>query len=162
MSSALPEALEDGLPEEAAGDEPELDLGALASELELDDTWLEADEGAARRELRRQIGRLEAELASYSRDLAPATEQPLRPREPRVAGVAELATTRDSLLAQLGRRARRGDRPRAPRAPRPRGPRRDARRPGRAPLGGRLVRGDRRARLHDLAGRVPGWARSAR
>ncbi len=102
VSSALPEALEDGLPEEAAGVEPELDLGALASELELDDTWLEADEGAARRELRRQIGRLEAELASYSRDLAPATEQPLRPREPRVAGVAELATTRDTLLAQLG------------------------------------------------------------
>src|SRR3954451_158351 len=59
VSSALPEALEHGLPEEAAGDEPELDLGALASELELDDTWLEADEGAARRELRRQIGRLE-------------------------------------------------------------------------------------------------------
>lgn len=100
VSSDLPEALDDGLPEEDHS-EPELDLGTIASELELDESWLDTDEGAGRRELRRQIGRLEAELASYSRELAPAGE-PTRPREPRVAGVAELATTRDALLAQLG------------------------------------------------------------
>src|SRR5262245_24693764 len=47
VSAALPEGLEPDLPAEPAeaGDEPaEVDLEALASELELDDVWLEADE----------------------------------------------------------------------------------------------------------------------
>jgi GntR family transcriptional regulator len=55
-----------------------------------------------RRELRRQIGRLEAELAAYPRDLRPG-ERPTAPRraEAHVAGVPELEETRDTLIAQL-------------------------------------------------------------
>jgi DNA-binding transcriptional regulator YhcF (GntR family) len=99
VSAALPEALDAGLPEEAEA--PALDLDELAAELELDDSWLEAtDTAAARRELRRQIGRLEAELAAYPRDQRPP-EPTLRPAEPRIAGVEELAQTRDALLGRL-------------------------------------------------------------
>lgn len=54
-----------------------------------------------RHELRRQIGRLEAELASYTRDL-PSDMPTARLRaEPHVAGVEELEQTRDALIAQL-------------------------------------------------------------
>jgi GntR family transcriptional regulator len=118
VSASLPEALDAGLPEEPpepdADDEP--DLEQLAAELDLDDSWLEVDELAARRELRRQIGRLEAQLASYTRDLEALAEAPRRitPPEPRIATAAELERTRDALLRQLGaaraaasRRARR-------------------------------------------------------
>ncbi len=66
VSAGLPEALDEGLPDDPAA---ELDPSAIAIELSLGDSWRNADEGAARRELRRQIGRLEAELAGYSRDL---------------------------------------------------------------------------------------------
>jgi DNA-binding transcriptional regulator YhcF (GntR family) len=73
----------------------------IAAELGLDaESWLEAPEGAARRELRRQIGRLEAELAAYPPEHQ-TSALPVRPAEPRIAGVAELATTRDALLAEL-------------------------------------------------------------
>jgi hypothetical protein len=61
----------------------------------------EADEGAARRELRRQIGQLEAELASYSRDEPSPGPAPFTPNEPRIAGVPELAATRDELLQRV-------------------------------------------------------------
>jgi DNA-binding transcriptional regulator YhcF (GntR family) len=99
VSAALPEGTE--LPDEPA--EPDaIELERLAAELELDDSWLEADELAARRELRRQIGKLEAELASYRRE----DEPPARPRRigdaaPRVAGTEELERTRDELLGRL-------------------------------------------------------------
>jgi len=55
-----------------------------------------------RQELRRQIGRLEAELASYARYLS-AEELPTAPRRAvaHVAGVEELEQTRDTLIAQL-------------------------------------------------------------
>ncbi len=55
-----------------------------------------------RQELRRQIARLEAELAAYVRDL-PAEELPTAPirAEAHVAGVEELEQTRDTLIAQL-------------------------------------------------------------
>ena len=55
-----------------------------------------------RQELRRQIGRLEAELASYTRYLN-AEELPTAPRRAvaHVAGVEELEETRDTLIAQL-------------------------------------------------------------
>jgi GntR family transcriptional regulator len=55
-----------------------------------------------RQELRRQIGRLEAELASYARYLSPE-ELPTAPRRAvaHVAGVQELEQTRDTLIAQL-------------------------------------------------------------
>jgi GntR family transcriptional regulator len=103
VSSALPEALDEGLPEEAdEEDEPaELDLEQLAAELELDDSWLEADAVGARRELRRQIGRLEAQLASYRRDLESLGPRRISPPEPRIATAAELERTRDALLHQL-------------------------------------------------------------
>jgi GntR family transcriptional regulator len=54
-----------------------------------------------RQELRRQIGRLEAELASYTRDLP--SDRPTAPRRAvaHVAGVQELEQTRDTLIAQL-------------------------------------------------------------
>jgi DNA-binding transcriptional regulator YhcF (GntR family) len=101
ISTALPEVLE--LPVPAADDDAaELDIGDLATELDLDESWLDVDEGAARRELRRQIGRIEAELASYTRDLdASSAPVPVTPPAPRIAGVDELAQTRDALLAQL-------------------------------------------------------------
>ncbi|HEX3737704.1 MAG TPA: GntR family transcriptional regulator [Solirubrobacterales bacterium] len=67
----------------------------------------EAEAIGVRRELRRQIGVLEAELAGYVRDL-PA-DLPTAPRltTAHVAGVEELEQTRDTLVAQLseGRRA---------------------------------------------------------
>jgi GntR family transcriptional regulator len=110
VSAGLPEALDDGLPRdlsderapEEAGDE-EPDLEALAAELDLSDAWLETDDISARQELRRQIGRLEAQLASYRRELEPPATRPVRPAEPRIANVAELERTRDALLSQLGR-----------------------------------------------------------
>jgi GntR family transcriptional regulator len=55
-----------------------------------------------RQELRRQIGRLEAELGSYARHIS-AAELPTAPRRAvaHVAGVEELEQTRDTLIAQL-------------------------------------------------------------
>jgi DNA-binding transcriptional regulator YhcF (GntR family) len=104
VSAALPEGLDEGLPDELEVDPApsELDLEQLAAELELDDSWLETDEVAARRELRRQIGRLEAQLASYRRDVEPQAGQASAARsEPRIASAAELERTRDALLRQL-------------------------------------------------------------
>ena len=102
VSASLPEALDEGLPEE-----PEEELAPeapnpeeLAAELDLSDSWLEADDVSARRELRRQIGLLEAQLAGYRRDIEPPARR-VRPAEPRIANVAELERTRDALLTQL-------------------------------------------------------------
>ncbi len=118
ISAALPDGLDLELPSELhEEDGAEIDLSELATELDLDDSWLEVDDGAARRELRRQIGRIEAELAGYSREIEPSSTPPLlNPAEPRVAGVAELSKTRDALLTQLAearavaRRRARGER----------------------------------------------------
>jgi DNA-binding transcriptional regulator YhcF (GntR family) len=107
VSSSLPAGLDPPLPVEIgpgdSGERPlELTLEELAAELEIDDSWLEADELGARRELRRQIGRLEAQLAGYRRDLESlAQPAPLTPPEPRIASAAELEQTRDALLRQL-------------------------------------------------------------
>jgi DNA-binding transcriptional regulator YhcF (GntR family) len=61
-----------------------------------------ADRLVARRELRRQIARLEAELAGYAETKAARQAAPRRlGNVPRVAGVAELERTRDRLLDQL-------------------------------------------------------------
>ena len=54
-----------------------------------------------RQELRRQIGRLEAELGSYTRDLPDDLPTARRGAEAHVAGVEELEQTRDTLIAQL-------------------------------------------------------------
>ncbi|MET0559590.1 MAG: GntR family transcriptional regulator [Solirubrobacterales bacterium] len=64
-----------------------------------------------RQELRRQIGRLEAELAAYPRDLRP-DERPTAPRraEAHIAGVPELEETRDTLIAQLSEARRAAER----------------------------------------------------
>jgi GntR family transcriptional regulator len=63
-----------------------------------------------RHELRRQIGRLEAELAAFARDL-PA-DLPTAPRRAagHVAGVEELERTRDTLIAQLSEARRAAER----------------------------------------------------
>jgi DNA-binding transcriptional regulator YhcF (GntR family) len=54
-----------------------------------------------RHELRRQIGRLEAELAAYVRDLPAGMPTASRFSEAHVAGVEELEQTRDTLIDQL-------------------------------------------------------------
>jgi DNA-binding transcriptional regulator YhcF (GntR family) len=54
-----------------------------------------------RQELRRQIARLEAELASYTRHLQADLATAPRRAVPHVAGVEELERTRDILIAQL-------------------------------------------------------------
>jgi DNA-binding transcriptional regulator YhcF (GntR family) len=54
-----------------------------------------------RQELRRQIARLEAELAGYTRHLKAKLSTAPRRAVPHVAGVGELEETRDTLVAQL-------------------------------------------------------------
>lgn len=68
----------------------------------LPDLGEESEAIEVRQELRRQIGRLESELASYTRYLS-AEELPTAPRRAvaHVAGVEELEETRDTLIAQL-------------------------------------------------------------
>jgi DNA-binding transcriptional regulator YhcF (GntR family) len=68
----------------------------------LPDLAEESEAIEVRQELRRQIGRLEAELASYTRYLS-AEELPTAPHRAvaHVAGVEELEETRDTLIAQL-------------------------------------------------------------
>jgi GntR family transcriptional regulator len=63
-----------------------------------------AEEGEAievRHELRRQIARLEVELATYPRDLPSGMPTAPRRATAHVAGVKELEQTRDTLIAQL-------------------------------------------------------------
>ncbi len=68
---------------------------------DLPDPGEESEAIEVRQELRRQIGRLEAELASYARYLdAELPTAPLR-AVAHVAGVQELEQTRDTLIAQL-------------------------------------------------------------
>lgn len=75
----------------------------------------DADEPATRRELRRQIARLEGELAEYASDLRRGDPgHPLLQPKPRVADVERLEEVRNELLEQLAkvreRQARRGRR----------------------------------------------------
>jgi DNA-binding transcriptional regulator YhcF (GntR family) len=68
----------------------------------LPDVDRDSDQRGARRELRRQIARLEAELASYPRELQPPPSPEERPHHGgRIAGVAELEATRDELLERV-------------------------------------------------------------
>ena len=74
---------------------------APTPEPELPDVGVEADEAAARRELRRQIARLEAELASYPEARSDRETHPaLRPKG-HLPTFAELSTTRDELMDRL-------------------------------------------------------------
>jgi DNA-binding transcriptional regulator YhcF (GntR family) len=70
----------------------------------------EAEVIEVRHELRRQIGRLEAELADYALDLP--TDMPTAPRVTvgHIAGVEELEQTRDTLVAQLSEARRAAER----------------------------------------------------
>jgi DNA-binding transcriptional regulator YhcF (GntR family) len=74
---------------------------APAPPAELPSLGEESEAIEVRQELRRQIGRLETELASYMRDLR--RDMPTAPRraEAHIAGVQELEQTRDILIAQL-------------------------------------------------------------
>jgi DNA-binding transcriptional regulator YhcF (GntR family) len=85
--ASIPEALDEVEPVAAPGALPDLEEESEALEV--------------RHELRRQIGRLEAELAAYVRDLPGGLPTaPLR-AEAHVAGVEELEQTRDTLIAKL-------------------------------------------------------------
>jgi DNA-binding transcriptional regulator YhcF (GntR family) len=109
VCASVPEGLAEELPAELpeelseVSDEADLDLAQLP-ELELPDVELPSDEPGARRELRRQIARLEAQLASYPEagKESEATHPLLRPKA-HVAGVAELEAVRDELMARLKR-----------------------------------------------------------
>jgi GntR family transcriptional regulator len=61
----------------------------------------ESDVLEVRQELRRQIARLEAELASYTGHLMADLPTASRRAVPHVAGVEELEQTRDTLIGQL-------------------------------------------------------------
>jgi DNA-binding transcriptional regulator YhcF (GntR family) len=86
-----------GVPEPDAAGETE-----LAPPTELPDLDRDADERTVRRELRRQIARLEEELAGYASDLRRGDPgHPLLQPKAHIADVAELEETRNRLLAQL-------------------------------------------------------------
>lgn len=67
----------------------------------LPDVGRAADEAAARRELRRQIGRLEAQLASYPAARSASKRHPLLRPKAHVADVGELEAVRDALMGLL-------------------------------------------------------------
>jgi GntR family transcriptional regulator len=68
---------------------------------DLPDLARESEAIEVRHELRRQIGRLEAELAAYTRDLPDDMPTAGRFSKAHVAGVGELEQTRDTLIDQL-------------------------------------------------------------
>jgi DNA-binding transcriptional regulator YhcF (GntR family) len=68
---------------------------------EFPDVGVEADEAAARRELRRQIARLEAELAAYPESKPETETHPLLRPKGKLQDFAELTTTRDALIDRL-------------------------------------------------------------
>jgi DNA-binding transcriptional regulator YhcF (GntR family) len=101
----------------AGGPAAEPAHAADAVPAELPDVERPSDEQSVRRELRRQIAKLEEELAGYARDLRRGDPgHPLLQPKPRVADVAELERTRNRLLEQLAevrdKQARRGRRQR--------------------------------------------------
>lgn len=74
---------------------------AAEVEGELPDLAEESEAIEVRHELRRQIARLEIELAAYTRDLPDDMPTAARFSKAHVAGVEELEQTRDTLIAQL-------------------------------------------------------------
>ena len=99
VSATLPGGLDEGVPEAPI----ELPDPAIT---ELPDPDAESDELTVRQELRRQIGRLEAELAAYVRELEPDPSTPRSQPEPHVARVEELEQVRDRLMEQLSQARR--------------------------------------------------------
>lgn len=73
---------------------------------ELPDIAEESEAIEVRHELRRQIARLEIELAAYARDLPGDMPTAGRFSKAHVAGVEELEQTRDTLIAQLSQAQR--------------------------------------------------------
>jgi DNA-binding transcriptional regulator YhcF (GntR family) len=78
-----------------------VDEGTPPSAPALPDLAEESEAIEVRHELRRQIGRLEVELAAYTRDLPDDMPTATRFSKAHVAGVEELEQTRDTLIAQL-------------------------------------------------------------
>lgn len=68
---------------------------------DLPDLREESEAIEVRHELRRQIARLEIELAAYTRDLPADMPTAARLTKAHIAGVEELEQTRDTLIAQL-------------------------------------------------------------
>jgi DNA-binding transcriptional regulator YhcF (GntR family) len=68
---------------------------------DLPDLSEESEAIEVRHELRRQIARLEIELAAYTRDLPADMPTAARLTKAHIAGVEELERTRDTLIAQL-------------------------------------------------------------
>lgn len=68
---------------------------------ELPDLSEESEAIEVRHELRRQIARLEIELAAYTRDLPADMPTAARLTKAHIAGVEELEQTRDTLISQL-------------------------------------------------------------
>jgi GntR family transcriptional regulator len=77
------------------------EAGEVAEAGELPDLAEESEAIEVRHELRRQIARLEIELAAYTRDLPDDMPTAARFTKAHVAGVEELEQTRDTLIAQL-------------------------------------------------------------
>jgi GntR family transcriptional regulator len=77
------------------------EVAAPAPSPGLPDPAEESEAIEVRRELRRQIGRLEAELATYTGHLKADLATAPRRAVAHVAGVEELEQTRDTLIAQL-------------------------------------------------------------
>ncbi len=75
--------------------------GAIGEMPELPDPARESEAIEVRHELRRQIARLEIELATYTRDLPGDMPTAARFSKAHVAGVGELERTRDTLIGQL-------------------------------------------------------------
>jgi GntR family transcriptional regulator len=84
-----------GIPEALDGAERSTDAEGLP------DLSEESEALEVRQELRRQIARLEAELASYVRDLPSGLPTAPRRASAHIAGVEELEETRDTLIAKL-------------------------------------------------------------
>lgn len=89
---------------------PEEPAEPSAAEGELPDLDEDSEVIEVRRELRRQIAQLEAQLAGHTRHLQ--ADLPTAPRRavPHVAGVEELEQTRDTLIAQLAEAERETER----------------------------------------------------
>ena len=114
----------------------------------------DGDERLGRRELRRQIARLEAQLAPYpaeARKPGEPTHPLLRPKE-HVADMAELEATRDELIERLRQAREAAERRGERRGPGPRPSGGDGQRPGRPQVGQGVAAGSGRAGLRERGG----------
>jgi GntR family transcriptional regulator len=82
-------------------EEASMGVALVEAEGELPDPDEESEAIEVRHELRRQIARLEIELAAYTRDLPDDMPTAASYSKAHVAGVEELEQTRDTLIAQL-------------------------------------------------------------